>query len=536
MTDPLLRALGADPWVFRSVYRVQKLMLGRRARLLQVRRKAVSFSPFATLCLFAFVYGMSAASMTLLASPHLGAGFALTLTSAFLLMIALTDNAEVLVHPGEHLVLAAHPHDDRSILLAKLASVARSLAVLSAFLFVPATIALSFLAHSPWAGLAFLAGAAADGLAVSTAGMLVAVLLVRAGGRRAMDRLLPWAQGVFQIGYLLAITGNRFLPANRLPGRTFAFLSWLLPPFWFAAPFELATGGSRAAWGRLALALGSLVLLLWGGGRLAVGLGRRLLEPETRAAARRPLPKSPARSSSGLLSHLLRFEGLRLFALLRIHLRSDWRTRSEVLSLPLTGLFLILVYSGSSGLMGGWLIPFFYGWLLLVSADTLTRSPRPESLWWLLSSPIDRTRFSLSTIPLLRVLLLLPLSVAVAFCDRNFGFQAAGAWPQKLLWLAALVVYGDLLLVAGKIVFPEFPFSQPSRREGGAAGGRILVILSGSLVSGLGTVLFFLSQRFFPSGALWVLSSLLLLHLPAAVWARRRAARAAAGLELVPLG
>jgi hypothetical protein len=534
VTDPLLRALGADPRVFRPVYRAQKLMLGRRARLLQGRRK--TGSSFRMLCLFAFVYGLTSASMALVASPLLGAGLALTLPSAFLLTIALTDNAEVLVHPGEHLVLAAHPHDERSILLAKLAAVARSLAVLSAFLFVPAAIALSFFGRSPWAGLAFLAGAAGDGLAVSTAGMLVAVLLVRSGGRRAMDRLLPWAQGVFQIGYLLAITGNRFLHTNRPPGRAFAFLSWLLPPFWFAAPFELATGGSRAAWGRLALALGSLVLLLWGGGRLAVGLGRSLLEPETRAAARRPAPAPAARSSSGLLSRLLRFEGLRLLALLRIHLRSDWRTRSEVLSLPLTGLFIILVYSGSSGPLGGWSIPFIYGWLLLVSADTLTRSQRPESLWWLLSSPIDRTRFSLSTIPLLRFLLLLPLSVAVAFRDRNFGFQAAGAWPQKLLWLVALVVYGDLLLVAGKIVFPEFPFSQPSRREGGAAGGRMLVILSGSLVSGLGTALFLVSQRFLPSSVLWVLASLLLLHLPAAVWARRRAARAAAGLELVALG
>jgi len=59
----------------------------------------------------------------------------------------------------------------------------------------------------------------------------------------------------------------------------------LLPSFWFAAPLELAAGETAApAWGRLALATGSVALLVVSGASLATGLGRKLLEPEPRAA------------------------------------------------------------------------------------------------------------------------------------------------------------------------------------------------------------------------------------------------------------
>lgn len=528
-TDPLLRALGADPQVFRPVYRVQKILLHRGVRL--VRRRGRQTGSFGLVCLLAAVYG-TAGLLFLYKTrlPVLGGGLALTCGCAYLLMVVLADHAEVLVLPRERLVLAAHPHDDRSLLLAKLVAVGRSLALLWACLFLPPCL---IVAH--WWGargvLAFLAGAAGAAIAVATSCVLVAVLLVRSGGKRAMERVMPWLQTAFQLTFFVPTAANVFFRPEQLSGSVRDLMAWLLPTFWFTAPLEFAAGGAGApAWGRLALAGGSLAALVVAGGRLATGLGRRLLEPEPRAAAgrsRRALP------SDGVLGFLLRFEGLRLFSLLRVHLRSDWRTLSEVLSMPVTGLFFLFLYSRQGSGFGGVLRPFFFCWLLFLGADTLTRSQRPGSLWWLLSSPIDRTRFSLATISLLRLFLLVPLAAAVALLTLRQGLQPDASLAQSLWYLAALVAWGDLLLLLGKVAYPEFPFSRG--REGGMAADRFAIVFVGALVSGAVTGALALCQPFGTPGFALAALAGVLLHLPASHWARRRTARAAARLDLVQL-
>jgi hypothetical protein len=98
-----------------------------------------------------------------------------------------------------------------------------------------------------------------------------------------------------------------------------------------------------------------------------------------------------------------------------------------------------------------------------------------------------------------------------------------------------VIVYGDLMLLLGKIVFPQFPFSLPSRREGGAAGARIMAALGGGLVSGAGLGLVLLSRHYGMRGVLAGILLFLLLHPPVALWARRRTAGAVAGLEMVEL-
>ncbi|MDP9122285.1 MAG: hypothetical protein M3O15_13120, partial [Acidobacteriota bacterium] len=199
--DLLLRPLGVDPQVFRPVYHAEKLMLGRRGRLARPRNRGLS--PFTLLCVFAFVYGLAPVSLMMRQPPLSGGGLALTLCCFFLLMVVLSDHAEALVDPGQYRVLAAHPHDDRSVLFAKLAAVGRSLALLSAILFVPGGVLLTFM-RGFRAALAFLGGAAGAALAVATLGLLIGVLLVRSGGRQAMERVLPWVQGGFQVGLFFA--------------------------------------------------------------------------------------------------------------------------------------------------------------------------------------------------------------------------------------------------------------------------------------------------------------------------------------------
>jgi hypothetical protein len=522
--EALLRLLGAEPGTFRPLYRVQKLLLSRRARILQGRRRSLRISPFGLLCLYANIYGIMFVVFLLatIRSPLLGAALSVTLGCAFLLLLVVTDYFDVLVSPREVLVLAAHPHDDRSYLLAKIAAILRILSILGLFLFVPPGIAAGLLWRSWLAAAVFLAGAAGAAFATVLCGLLFGVLLLRTGGKGAIERLMPWFQGLFQVGYLFMIGGRRLVDMTALSPAALSTLSWVLPAFWFLAPLEMTGRGfAPAPLVRLGLAAGTLAFLLFGAVRwLGPGLSERLLEPPARAA-RRPARR---RSLSGGGS-----ERARLLAILRVHLRSDWRTRSEFLLVPLMGVFLILFYlhgalggRGSSGMSA-----FFYCWMLVLSSDALTRGSRPEGLWWILTAPIDRSRFSLATVSLGRAFHLAPLFAAIAIVE----IRAGGSWPYRLALLAELLALGDLLIVLGKGIFPDFPFSRP-RGEGGGAGSRTALTLVGGLVSGAAAGLLFLSEWLEITGVAAGAALFALLHVPASLWARRRAAAAAAELEL----
>jgi hypothetical protein len=526
LTDPLLRLLGADPQTFRPLYRVQRLLLARGARLVQGRRRRLSgLSPFLLLHLYAAIYGLLFVSFLLEGrSPLLGAAVALTMGCTFLLLIVVTDHFDVLVNPREALVLGAHPHDGRSLLVAKAAAIVWVLATLALLLFLPAGVAAGFLWRTWLAGAAFLAGAAAASLATVLFGLLLGAALLRMGGKGAVDRLMPWLQGGFQIGYLFVVGGSRLARMATLRPAALGALAWTLPAFWFLAPLELIDRGPvPAAFARLGLAAATLAFLLFGATRwLGAGLSERLLEPPARVA-RRPLQRRALRGGGS--------ERARLFAILRLHMRSEWRTRSEFVLIPLMGAFFILFYFRGSGAarLGHGASSFIYCWMLVLSADVLTRSTRPESLWWILTAPIDRARFSLATLSLVRAFHLLPLFAASAAVE----LQAGGSWPSRLAVLAELLVLGDLLVVLGKGMFPDFPFSRLRSEGGGGTGSRVALTFIGGLVSGAASLLLLGFGRFGTPGALAGAAAFALLHIPASLWARRRTAVAAAELELV---
>lgn len=525
--DALLRLLGADPEAFRPLYRVQKLLLARGTRIMARRKKRQGLfaNGAGLLYLYATIYGLMFVSFLLASkSPLFGAAIALTIGSAFLLMIVITDHFDVLVNPREALILGAHPHDGRSFLLAKVAAVVRTLSLLALLLFLPTGIATGLIWHSWLASAAFLAGAAGAALATALCGLLLGAALLRTGGKAAVDRLMPWLQGAFQIGYLFVIGGPRLVKMLAMPPRALGALGWALPAFWFLAPLELIDrGAAPAPLARLGLAAATLAFLLFGATRwLGAGLSERLLDPPTPAAGR-PARRRPLRGGGS--------ERARLFSILRLHLRSDWRTRSEFLLVPLMGTFFILFYFRTLPFLASGMPVFFYCWMLVLSSDVLTRGSNPDSLWWILTAPIDRARFSLATVAMVRAFHLAPLFAALTIVE----VRAGGSWPYRLAQLLEILALGDLLVVLGKAMFPDFPFSR-LRMEGGGGSSRAALTLVGSLVGAVAAALTFGFGWFGAAGALAGAALFALLHIPVALWARRRAAAAAEELELAVAG
>ena len=169
---------------------------------------------------------------------------------------------------------------------------------------------------------------------------------------------------------------------------------------------------------------------------------------------------------------------------------------------------------------------FFYCWMLVLSSDVLTRGSKPESLWWILTAPIDRVRFSFATVAMIRAFHLVPLFAAVAIVE----VRAGGSWTYRLALLLELLALGDLLVVFGKAMFPDFPFSRP-RIEGASGSARVGLTLVGSLVSAAATALVLGFGGFGAPGAAGA-AFFALLHIPVYLWARPRVAAAAEGLEM----
>lgn len=532
LLDRLLLLAGADPGVFWPVARAQALLVKRRSRLAITRGAISKISPFRMLCFFAALYGVVSMTFVVLSrAPMVGLAAAASIGCVFLLLVVFTDYLDVLVDPREYLVLAAHPHDGRSLLLAKVAVVGRNLFILSVWLFTPTALGLAFggSGGSPAQAAAFLAGAFAAGAAASMAGLFVGVAILTLGGRALMERLLPFVQVAFQIAYIFVVGGQslmRGLRAESVP----ASLPWILPTFWFLAPLEaLRSGPSAQVWARAGLAAAATALLVAGVTRwLGAHLGERLLEPIERSASR------PRPSKVGRRRRVGRFasgERGRIFELLRIHLRSDWKTRSEFLLMPLTGIFLILFYTRgpASSVLGSGFVTFFFGWFLLLAVDVLTRSSRPGVLWCVLVSPIDRAKLSFAAISLVRWFQLLPLAALLVGLEV---FTGEGPPLARALRLVELIAFGDLLILVGRGIAPDFPFSRASRTDGQDAGRRTVLMLFGGLAAGIGTAIVAVSGRLGIAGAAAGAAILLTARVPVTAWTRRRVAAAAIGLEL----
>jgi hypothetical protein len=536
ITIAAARAAGADPAVFVPVARTQALLVRRRAGILRTRRGLMaSWSPFRALCFFALLYGVFGLLFVIGARSRLfGEALAVTIGCLFLLMVVVSDYFDVLVNPREQVLLGPHPHDDRSILLAKLWTVGRALGILCLLLFAPTTIAVLVIEKSLGAAVLYFAGAAGAAAAAALVGLYCAVAVLALFGRRAYDRMMPWVQNLFQLSYFIFVGGQGFVRAMQKTAIP-PLVAWLAPPFWFLAPLEgLTSGWTLAVAGRTAVAVALLGALFVGCTRwLGSRVGEKLLEPLGRVGSR-PRARSeraPARAAAspgrraGVARLLLGAEGARFFQVFRVQMRSDWKIRSEFFMGPVVSAFLVL---GTRRGMSPWFGMFFLGCFLIVSMDVLTRTGRPESMWCVLVAPVDRARFSASSIPLMRVAQLLPLVLIVAIA----GAMSPGttAWERTVFCVEALL-YGDLLILLGRGLFPEFPFTRPSRVDA-MSGRRMVLVMFGTLFSSVLTLGMSAASLFPHYGYAIVIASLVALRFPAQRWMRRRVGAAAEDVEL----
>ena len=540
VADRLVRLLGADPAVYRPVFRAQATLLNRRARLARRRGGWLfrRFSPFQVLCFMTFVSGITISGIALTLAPILiGAAVVYTFGMFSLLLNVILDDFDVLVNPSEYLVLAAHPHDGWSVLLAKIVAVGRSVAVLGAVYFAPGTLITLLTLHSVPAALAFLIGGACVTVAVGSGGMLFAAAMVSMWGRAALDRVLPLVQIFYMMSIVVPTVGRNALRHITLPSFAKLGIAQWVPPAWFIWPLEIATGSIiGATWMRAALASGSLMAVVvigskWIGGRF----GERLLDPPV-YRRRRAKARSQQR---GRRIHLIgRTPEIRaVLALISIHLRGDFAFRTQVIATTITpwiilaSIFLSRNVRGIGGkpefLLG--LLGFGLATVLGSFHRILAQSSRPEGLWLILAAPTNRTRFSLATIPCLRGLVLVPYLIfmlAVAILIR------AGAPVPIAATLVGMWILAEALLHFWRGFYRGMPFSQPIRSAGKMGGAQVLAMFGGMIMGAglVATLMVCLHLGLLYQGAV-ILVFVVALVL-AAVWARRRVSREAEAMEL----
>ncbi len=545
--DRLVRLLGADPAVYTPVARAHAIIINRRARLARQRAGWIArhVPPFYFLCFMALVSGVAVSSVALLVAPLLlGAAAVLTFGAVFLTLVIIMDDFDVLVNASEYLVLAAHPHDGWSVLLAKIVVVGRSIAVLGACYFIPASIIVAVRSSfAPAAAISFLFGATCLTAAVASGGMLFAAALLSLWGRKALDRFLPMAQAIYMVTILFSTMGRQAMRHVTLPALSqTGIVQWIVPTTWFVWPLELAVGTySGATWIRAALATGSLVAITaagasWIGGRF----GERLLDPPARATARKARAHRGARARSGLGPVRLVAGNPETRAVLKLtaaHLRSDFVFRSNLVATAVTPLILLssIYLSRSAKGIGGrpeftlGVLAFGLAVMLGSVVRILTMSTRPEGLWCVLTSPTQRTRFSLAAVTMIRAFVVLPyigLVTIVAVVTK------AGPPWSIVLAIAGLGVLAEAVLQFWRGFYRDMPFSRTMRSAGKMGGSQLSTMFGGMIVSAgaVGALASAMHFGFWPQIAVIVIFSFALAF--AWSWARWRVSRAAEALEI----
>jgi hypothetical protein len=493
----------------------------------------------------ALVYGTILSNVLAWWDSHVfGVALLLTFGGLFLLLVVILDYYDVLINRNEYLVLAAHPHDTWSILLAKIVVVGQSILVLGACYFVPGAIRAAFIFQSPVAGLGFLGGAAGLTVAVGAGGMLVTAALVRMGGRAAIQRVLPLIQAAFVLGVMFGSGAGRVMRTIAVPELSrIGFVQWVPPPFWFVWPVEVATGEvSGGTFLRAGLSAISLIAVaVVGSGWIADRFGERLLEAEDSSRSRVPMParsrariRGPARRRFTLLGGSPEVRGFLTIA--RAHVRGDTQMRTQIL----VSFLLPVGVLGSSFLRGGRFLMnrpaeamFLLGLGFMMATGPLTQalmwSSRPGALWCVLASPIDRSRFSLATIRVLRVLFLGPfllgLGVLAWIVSRTKGAGIA-------LAVIELTVLCDLMLAIWRGFSSAFPFSRPVGLPARRSGSTILTVFVAMTFGGIGLGMIVLSNRFGIASQLSTMALFLVVRYFVGKWMTGRISREAAVLEI----
>jgi hypothetical protein len=523
--------------VYRPVSRAQKLILSRRTPLRRAgtRRGFLSgLTPFQVQCLV--VSGLSiylVRWLVELAAPLVGVVFVLTAGAGMLLVDLMFDKFDVLANPREYQVIAAHPHDAWSVVLAKVMAIARSAAIMAACVFTAPAIAAGFVFHSVTAALAFVLAASSLTIAVAAGGMLSSAAVVAIGGRAALQRVLPLVHMIYLVLYLGIVVGSNWIATIAPSGiEALGWLKWALPSVWFAAPVELATGqvGSSTL-ARGLLASGVLLVAVplcarW----VRTRFDERMLEPpanRTTTVTRRATRVHSVRPSWQT--------GPRAFwRLLRVHIFSDTAVRGSMMAAFFMPIIMFVSTQTSRAQVRAHveypiaMMTVGFGATMSLLARTLQMSTRPQALWFVLISPGARLGFSRSAVWALRVAVLLPLTIAAV----AYAFLAGhGPLWSRLLFVALAAVLCDTMLVAMRGLASAIPFSRSAKERDRIHWGSVGAYIGLLTLQGLALVGFILLSRVHPAAGLIPFVYAILLRIGVGLWAGRRVEATALAAE-----
>jgi hypothetical protein len=540
--DAIIRALGADPAVYRPVARAHARILSRRTRLARGTGRVITkgITPFQFRCFMFVVFSLIMLPWIVgAASPIFGVALVLTAGAGFLILDLLFDKFDVLADADEYQVIAAHPHDAWSVILAKIVALGRSVAALAACTFLIPAIGVGFAFHSVAAGIAFAVGAAALSIAVSAGGMLVSALVVASGGRRALLRFLPVAHAVYLIIYLGIFFARGALARVSMPRiESLGWVQWALPTVWFAAPVELASGHAgpmTAARGSLALASFAVLLPIsahW----VRARFDERILEPARVRVRTKPRPKT---AEAGARAHTsgvpsARVVGMRAYwRILVAHLRSDTTVRGGIImAFLMPGMIMASQIFGMHMIAEG-VIAMSMTWLIMAEVNLVrasVMSSRPSAIWFVLVAPGACVPYSRALETLVRIAVILPaVTAATAYSI------VAGSGPMwiRLALVALVAIVSDSALLMLRIMTPDPPFSQPVRSKRPFRWGAVLIGLAmfGSIGLLLGGFLFL--ERWHPGTCVIPVVYAAAARVGIGFWAKNRVERRAREVEAV---
>jgi len=223
-----------------------------------------------------------------------------------------------------------------------------------------------------------------------------------------------------------------------------------------------------------------------------------------------------------------------VFTIARAHLRGDTAFRSQLIVaivIPIGVLISPILSSHGSVLTHpAAILPMVLCSFMMVGVytiSTMSFSKRPGALWCVLTSPMDRARFSMASLQVLRAVAVLP------FLAATLGLLLAAKTPPLIAGICTIELWlffdASFLLWRGWI--PDVPFSRSSTQRQRA--GTQLLVLSGVLVAaGVGSAIVLVSARF---GLVSELVSLLIAVISRALvgaWATQQVAQEASALEL----
>jgi hypothetical protein len=524
--------------VYRPVSRAQKLILSRRTPLRRAgsRRGFLSgLTPFQVQCLVVSGFSLYLVRwLSVIAAPLVGVVFVLTAGAGMLLVDLMFDKFDVLADPREYQVIAAHPHDAWSVVLAKAMAIARSAAIMAACVFTAPAIAAGFVFHSLIAALAFVLAAAALTIAVSAGGMLSSAAVAAIGGRTALQRLLPLVHVIYLVMYLGIVVGSNWIASIAPSGiEAMGWLKWALPTAWFAAAVELATGqvGSSTLIRGL-LAAGVLLIAVplcarW----VRTRFDERILEPpanRTRIVARRATRVHSVRP---------RWQtGPRAFwRLLRVHILSDTAVRGSMMAAFFMPIIMFVSIQTSRAQVRAHIeypismMMVGIGATISLLARTMQLSSRPQALWFVLISPGARLGFSRSVVWALRVGVLLPLTIGAVIYASITG---QGPFWSRLLFVALAAVLCDAMLVAMRGFSSAVPFSRSVKeRDRILHWGSVASYIGLLGVQSLALIGFVLLSKIHPVAGLIPFVYAILLRVGLGLWAGRRVEATALATE-----